>query len=589
MARKAIVLAAGFGTRLRPLTATVPKPLLPIWGVPMLERVIEDLREWGVDDVVVNAHHLADAVEAWAKDYSAACGEGFSLRVSRESEILGTGGVLNPLRDWIGGEDFYLVNGDIAFATGFRFPAGPDSAGVIGSCLLTVEGPRTVEIEPSRGLVTCWKSPDPGWDGTFTYCGVARLSAKILDYVRPEGFSTIVDAYEKAMADGFFIRGFVPEDLSWADAGLVDGYLALNENGEENAFADIPQVASAIRALAPSEGELRHVAFMGNRGSDRAFFRLSFARRDAVAIVYDDAKRAENARYAGHARWLAAKGIPVPEVMADLPESKTLALEYAGPADLAARSAKAGPRAVESYVPVVETLAKFNALAAESDLPALEAPFDATLWAWERELFREHCLGARFHRECPEAVLRELAEVERRLAGEPRALVHRDFQSTNVMWKNDRFTFIDFQGMRLGPAAYDLASILYDPYVAVTEGERRALAALYGKTCGRPEIVGTLPFAAVQRLCQALGAYGRLASVGQPQFSRHVLPALQNLLLAADEAGLDAIGALAEDLIAEETRNAEAVRGHGKCACGHEHGHGQKHGRCACGHDHGHD
>ena len=106
------------------------------------------------------------------------------------------------------------------------------------------------------------------------------------------------------------------------------------------------------------------------------------------------------------------------------------------------------------------------------------------------------------------------------------------------------FAFIDFQGMRLGAAAYDLASLLYDPYVPLDEKARAALARVYP--------VEKLAFGAVQRLVQALGAFGRLASVGQPQFGRHVAPALQNLLAAADEADLDALGAFAEDLIAKE-------------------------------------
>mgnify|MGYP003318134335 CR=1 FL=1 len=70
-----------------------------------------------------------------------------------------------------------------------------------------------------------------------------------------------------------------------------------------------------------------------------------------------------------------------------------------------------------------------------------------------------------------------------------------------------------------------------------------------------------LPLAAVQRLCQCLGAYGRLASVGQPQFQKHVVPALANLLDAADKAGLDAVGALAEDLIAK-ARHAQDAHFH---------------------------
>ena len=129
-------------------------------------------------------------------------------------------------------------------------------------------------------------------------------------------------------------------------------------------------------------------------------------------------------------------------------------------------------------------------------------------------------------------------------------------------------SIIDFQGMRGGPAAYDLASLLYDPYVKLSARDRTALAALYGQKAARADIAEVLPFAAVQRLVQALGAYGRLASVGQPQFGRYVMPALENLLSAADEAGLDALGALAEELIAAEGRFHHQHEHHDGCACG---------------------
>ena len=103
--KKAIVLAAGLGTRLRPLTCAAPKPLLPVWGESMLARIIERLRKLGATDIVVNCHYLHEQVEAWC----AANG----CRAAYEPEILGTGGVLNPLREWIGQNPFYLVNGDI--------------------------------------------------------------------------------------------------------------------------------------------------------------------------------------------------------------------------------------------------------------------------------------------------------------------------------------------------------------------------------------------------------------------------------------------------------------------------------------------
>lgn len=545
--KKAIVLAAGLGTRLRPLTCTTPKPLLPVWGEPMLARIVATLREWGATDITVNCHYLHEQVEAW-------CAEN-GCRASYEPEILGTGGVLNPLREWIGGDDFYLVNGDIVFEGAGRplafakGEAADDS--VLGRCLMTEhDGPRTIEADPDSN-VTCWKSPDPGYPGTFTYCGVALLKAKVLDYVEPSGFSTIVQAYERAMMEGRFMRGVQPRDLQWTDAGTIQSYIAINSDGDDNAFADIPQ----LKAIGAKD-----VKFLGARGSDRCFFNAD----GRIAIVYDDSKRGENARYAGHAKWLKAQGVRVPEILCDLPELKTLVMEHCG---------VERKMSLEDYVKVVEALARFNALDAGS--LSLEPQFDAALWKWERELFKEHCLGTRYRMECPKAVDDELCNVAALLEREPKALVHRDFQSTNVLWKGGEPVIIDFQGMRLGPAAYDLASLLYDPYVKLSDGERRALAKLYAKASGLEGILKMLPYAAVERLVQCLGAYGRLASVGQPQFGKHVLPALENLLAAADEAGLDAIGALAEDLIAKEGR------GHGhECHC-HEHGH-----ECHCGGEH---
>lgn len=546
MVKKAIVLAAGLGTRLRPLTCATPKPLMPVWGEPMLARIVGLLRSWGVEDIVVNCHYLHEQIEAWC----AANG----CRASYEPEILGTGGVLNPLRDWIGKDEFYLVNADIIVEGIDRepfFEGTPKlrNAGVsvIAQCVVTEEGPRTIELEPDDGLVTCWKSPTPGWSGTYTYGGLARLSAEILDYVEPTGFSSIVQAYERAMMAGKFVRGVCPKELLWTDAGTVSNYLELNQDGADNAFADLPQVKAALAACgAPADTAIE---FLGARGSDRVFFRAG----ERIIIIYDDARRGENAKYVGHAKWLRVHGIEVPEILADLPAMKVTVMANAGSTDLQHRLSERGVKALTAYAPVVELLARFNALgeAAAAELP-LEPTFDADLWKWERDLFKEHCLGTRFHREISAAVARELEGVAALLEKEPRVLVHRDFQSTNILFKTGRMAVIDFQGMRLGPAAYDLAALLYDPYVKLSEDDRTALATLYGQKAGRPDIVKILPVAAVQRLVQALGAYGRLASVGQPQFGKHVLPALENLLAAADEAGLDALGALAEELIAAE-------------------------------------
>lgn len=537
MIRKAVVLAAGHGTRLRPFTCATPKPLMPVWGETMLARIVALLRARGVDDIVVNSHHLHEQVRVWTDEYrkaAQAAGDKVRIKVSYEPEILGNGGVLNPLREWIGDEPFYLVSSDIVMENvpDLEKPfARLKTSGCIGVALVTEAGPRTIEVEPESKFVTCWKSPDPGVEGTFTYCGFAILKPEILKYVKPEGFSSIVTAYEKAMMEGGkFVKAVQADDLLWEDAGTIQRYIDLNRDGEDNAFADIPQL-KAVGATNPK--------FLGARGSERVFFGCD----QGIAVLYDDGNRDENGKYPGHARWLKAKGIPVPDVLVDRPDVKAMLMSNAG---------TERKMSLEDYAKVVETLVRFNALGTEPDVPAdLLPPFDDETWEWERNLFAKYCLGANFQMEMSAAVRKELEGVAEILEKEPKALVHRDFQSTNVLWKGSDLAFIDFQGMRLGPAAYDLASLVYDPYVTFTDEQRRALVALYAKTAGRPEFEKVLPLAAVQRLCQCLGAYGRLASVGQPQFQKHVVPALQNLLDAADKASLEAVGALAEDLLAK--------------------------------------
>ena len=588
--KKAVVLAAGLGTRLRPLTLVQPKPLLPVWGVPMLERILSMLESWGVEEIAVNAHWQAPKVRQYVQSRKGRA----KVTVAEEPEILGTGGVLNPLRYFLGEGPFWLVNGDVV-AEGLDPQPIVDAFGRSGSfaaCWLSdTRGPRTVEADP-EGRVCNWKSDVPGDNGTYTYCGCALLSRQVLDYLPPSGFSTIVQAYEKAMMeDAKFVVGVTEPDAFWGDAGTLESYLEIHNALDPDRFEENPNVlfegvklvdsadlggcvvtgglvggafermalvgldqidAPRLAALADALGWPRAdvaCGFLGARGSDRSFWRFVHGDDRAIAIEYDDEKRPENARYASHARLLAEVGVPVPRVLADVPSAKALALEDIDGDSLEGRANRRGADLLKLYAPVVKALRVMHEKGTEAALAqdvTLEPPFGPELYAWERDLFETYCVKERFGYDAmPKDVRTELEDVAAELMRQRPVLVHRDFQSSNVLYRADgSFAFIDFQGMRLGAAAYDLASLLYDPYVPLDEKTRASLARLYP--------VEKLAFGAVQRLVQALGAFGRLASVGQPQFGRHVAPALQNLLAAADEADLDAIGAFAEDLIAKE-------------------------------------
>jgi hypothetical protein len=114
--------------------------------------------------------------------------------------------------------------------------------------------------------------------------------------------------------------------------------------------------------------------------------------------------------------------------------------------------------------------------------------------------------------------------------------VHRDFQSQNIIIQNGQANLIDFQGMRPGLAEYDLASLLYDPYVELTEAERAELIAYYrGRQLENGVTIDgdldlRLRLCAMQRLMQALGAYGFLGLVkGHKHFLQHIPNALRSL------------------------------------------------------------
>jgi aminoglycoside/choline kinase family phosphotransferase len=170
----------------------------------------------------------------------------------------------------------------------------------------------------------------------------------------------------------------------------------------------------------------------------------------------------------------------------------------------------------------------------------LPAEFDATLYRWEQNYFFENCLGRVFGLE-PErlselAALPAFHEIAEQLAQRPRVLVHRDFQSQNIIIRNGQAHLIDFQGMRPGLAEYDLASLLFDPYVSFTRAECEEALADYEAmraAAGQPvasDSRAIFRLCGIQRLMQALGAYGFLGLVkGNKAFLDHIPAALQSL------------------------------------------------------------
>jgi len=282
-------------------------------------------------------------------------------------------------------------------------------------------------------------------------------------------------------------------------------------------------------------------------GSSRHFFRVSSPER-SVILVQDLGEKEENRHYASLAEFLSSHGVPVPCVLARSDGEGLLWLEDLGEQDLWATRNE--PWAIrrplyESVLRGISLLHRIPSHATDVEGLHLQLAFDERLYCWEQEYFTEHCLGELFDVEATERATLLSCGAMRKLASDlallPRQLVHRDFQSQNILIRNGEAVFIDFQGMRPGLAQYDLASLLCDPYVEISGDERASLLNYYRElqpdadTDVREKFERIFWQCAVQRLMQALGAYGFLSiHRGKPAFRAHVTPALIRLREALD-------------------------------------------------------
>jgi aminoglycoside/choline kinase family phosphotransferase len=272
-------------------------------------------------------------------------------------------------------------------------------------------------------------------------------------------------------------------------------------------------------------------------GSDRKFYRVRSSPDQTIILVKYNLEREENRHYVQIAQFLGEQGIRAPQIYFHDAEEGLIWIEDLGERDLFGYRDESWLVRRAFYESALDEVAKLHRLPEEVCLViehTLPAEFNVALYLWEQHYFFENCLGRYFKIDsaklAPLAALPALAEIAERLDRLPRNLVHRDFQSQNIIIRNGQAHLIDFQGMRPGLAEYDLASLLYDPYVDLADSERAELIEHY---CGgKPDsdFEERLRLCAMQRLMQALGAYGFLGMVkGHEQFLQHIPAAMKSL------------------------------------------------------------
>jgi len=294
-------------------------------------------------------------------------------------------------------------------------------------------------------------------------------------------------------------------------------------------------------------------------GSGRKFYRIQLSPDESIILVNYTREREENARFVEIARFLTEQGIRAPRIYLHDPAEGLIWMEDLGDCDLWSYRNETWRVRRPLYESALTTVRKLHQMPKEEAKkiePYLSASFNEALYRWEQGYFFQHCLGGRFG--VDGSVLRKLAtlpalrKIALRLASFPRVLVHRDFQSQNLIVRQGQAYLIDFQGMRPGLAEYDLASLLYDPYVSLTSKEQAELSIFYQEAGGGRDssFAEKLRLSALQRLMQALGAYGYLGiTKGNPAFLAHIPAAMESLgRVAAEIEGLGPLRTVLQSL-----------------------------------------
>ncbi|MBN1129219.1 MAG: phosphotransferase [Chitinispirillaceae bacterium] len=281
------------------------------------------------------------------------------------------------------------------------------------------------------------------------------------------------------------------------------------------------------------------VSIAGQAGSQRQFVRVQemSGRGDSYILVVWDSRDEDWRRYLSIPREVGAQVDFLPRIFCADGRRGLILEQDLGDETLKKfcdRNAAGHGTVLDAYRSVIGALVKWHSLDMALSPTIASRALDAETFLWETDYFArrfvvDFCGEERLLTGAWEKERRDLAQ---NAAALPKRPLHRDFQSENILFAQGAIKFVDYQGARLGPPAYDCASLLYDPYM--NEYSQDEVDLLFGYYCSQALDVSMerRPFAicAAQRLMQALGAYGNLSlHQGKPRYREFVPRALERL------------------------------------------------------------
>ena len=536
---KALILAAGLGTRLRPYTDHTPKPLFTVSGKTLLDIAITKLIDAGCSAAIINTHHLHEQIETFVARHTYA----IPIQTRHEPRILGTGGAIKNVSDFWSDQPFMVVNADIVSTIDFKSVYDFHCQHSYPVTLVLIDDAEFNSVTcDGDGFATGFshsasdtKHRLPG----LTFTGIQVLNPSVLDFISDDIPASSIDSYNRMIAAGKKIRAYVAKDAYWKDIGTPERY--------RTAVFD-SMVASVYQRFFPAAGlkTPRQQRLKGD-GSDRQWYRLKINQKSM--ILADHGMKEKNQTDAADAfcnigRHLFNQGLPVPRIYEGDTLSGYVFIEDLGNRDLqkAVQEAKNSEKMIHLYRSAIDLLIKFSRRGADQ--------FD-TAWCYQTPAYSKSLILEAECRYFVDAFLNTYLGLnqpydefkkefeflaENALQHAVQGLMHRDFQSRNIMIKDSNPYVIDFQGARMGPLQYDLASLLIDPYVDLPPDIQSRLLAFCLEQLSSQMTVAAAEFRRCYRYCcltrnlQMLGAFGFLTRVKQkPQFEKYIPTAVQTL------------------------------------------------------------
>jgi len=219
--KRAMVLAAGYGLRLRPLTEHTPKPLVPVAGRPMIQYALEKLRAYGVEEIVINVSYLKDQLAAYLSAF-----KDFTIRISEEPEPLETGGGLKQALPLLGNDPLFVINSDILWRDDGesaleRLAAGWDDA-KMDFLLLVQSKAKAVGHDKGEDHLFIKRENTFGWDdraAPYIIAGIGILHPRVLR-AAPDGKFTVKILWHEALKQNRLFC--LPHRGDWFQTGTIE-------------------------------------------------------------------------------------------------------------------------------------------------------------------------------------------------------------------------------------------------------------------------------------------------------------------------------------------------------------------------------